>query len=165
VEFTRTNAGQPALLLGVGAVAQDRLRDDAGAERRPCRARVGGLVPEDELVHGPEPEPSPALGPGQREPAARAERPVEVLDRGPLLVLVEEAVELAVVLEKGAHLRLEGLLFRGEADPHESFSILALGSGFQRGSRFSTKARGPSMKSGCDQCRRSSAHAYSSASP
>ena len=69
-------------------------------------------------------------------------------------------VDTVMVGDLGA----EALLLLREGEVHSLSSLRAFGSGFQRGSRFSAKARGPSAKSGWLQCRRSRPQAASSAS-
>ena len=164
VELAASDRRQPALLLLLGSVARDGLRDDSRGERVARGARVGHLVPQDVLAGERVAGSAPFDGPADREPALRAHGAEEFAHLLPLVSLTEEAVEVAVVGEELDDLGAKGLVLLGEAEVHESSSTRAFGSGFQRGSRFSAKARGPSRKSGCPQCSRSRPQADSRAS-
>ena len=80
--------------------------------------------------------------PRERKPVAFTERAIQ-LDRGGVVVafVMEKAVSVLVVVEKLADLGAEGFELRPEIYVHSSPVA-------HTGSRFSTNAFGPSLKSG-----------------
>ena len=108
--------------------------------------------------------PSPPTSRGQasasqlRAPSAEYNSSVA---RSVLSLVMEEAVGAGEVLEKSSDLGLELPELGSEIKVHVPSTVADSSPVVHTGSRFSTNALGPSLKSGWSQCIRSSAQPYS----
>ena len=177
----------PGLGLGVAereeGVCRRAVRAGSARAARPCRSAMivfatmpdpsGGraargvchLVPQDELVDRWQSLAAAPRRPGQRQPAALAERAsTSPHARRVVLALVEEERRRCRPSPRGssttsaAERLLLGSEHRGSCAVHGR-GLLARSS--TPASRFSANALGPSLKSGWSQCIRSSAQPYS----
>ena len=124
VKVTRGDLGQEELLLLLGAERHDRRRDAVDGQERHRDVRDGGLVVEDEPVHGRARLAAELLGPRQRQPAVLAHlRDGLTVDVAPPHLAVVGGQCLGALGghefgEVGPQLAAQLLLLWGVADPH-----------------------------------------------
>ena len=156
--LTTPDAREIPILLLLAPVEDDRVGDDPGGERRAGQPGVSHLVPEDELEGRGTLLAAEPPGPGERQPATVAQGGIEPPHPHLGSIGVVEVAALAVVLlDERPDLFAERFVLVVEERVHGSRSS----STVHCGGRPSTKAAGPSVKSGWEVFDWTSDHPYS----